>query len=432
MNTKFLRFIKSKNFIVFILSFLIIAIFSGKILPDPYASRVMAIRSIVDYKTFSIDNITDLDTIDKFFYNGHYYSSKPPLLTLVGAGIYFILKTATGSPFNQTIYYITCLFTTGLAFALTLMFFFKSMRWFEISDGYKILFTAILGFGTLLLPYSTMLHNHTITALFVFLAFYNILKIKFCGDKNIFFLLIGFFMSLAIVTETTQSAIIYLIFFLYFLFKKSTRKKSYLLIISALPIGILYMMYNLRTTGSIFPPYINFETLYKYSGSYWNNPSTTEALNHNKPLYIFNMLFGTQGIFLYSPVLIFGFWGMLKTIRDKNKIWVNEAKLVLSSCIAILSFLAITTNNYGGKAYGLRWFIVCVPMVMFFTPILIPYLKNKKFAIAFLCLSFISLFFSFLGIPGNWTAQMFNFSGIPLYFPLLDSLRFQLHNIIRA
>lgn len=437
MNKKIISFFSTEK-IIFIISLFITALFSSTLLKDTYISRINTARALVEQGTFAIENVEGESTVDQIFYNGHLYSSKPPLPSITYAGIYYILHETTGLEFNDTFGRIIILLTSNLCFALLLVYFYKSLNYFKIEKIHKIILTFALGFSTLLFPYSTSLFNHTPAALFVFLSFYYLLKTA-NEEKNQqkLYALSGLFLSLAIVTETVQSGIFFFTFLIFIILNKKRRANILWFLLGALPVGLLYMTYNLHTTGSILPPYFDMDRLYKFPGSYWSNPTEADAFSHNKFLYFFNIIIGAQGIFLYTPILIFGFWGMFKAIKNKIDGWQKPAWLILITSISIILFLTFTTNNYGGKSYGFRWFIIVYPCVLFFTPLLFenkPFdfaqsKKNNKLIGWFLFICLISLIISFLGLPGGWSMPIREIGGITTYFPLLDTINAYLADI---
>src|ERR1700736_3232055 len=54
-------------------------------------SRMATIQSLVETHSFMIDQTTFVSTGDKVFINGHFYSDKPPLPSILGAVVYFPL-----------------------------------------------------------------------------------------------------------------------------------------------------------------------------------------------------------------------------------------------------------------------------------------------------------------------------------------------------
>lgn len=427
-QSKIKKIINSKEFIIFIFSFFLIAVFMHPRLIDPAASRVAMIRAIVEHRTLVIDSVQDVYITDKIYKNGHFYSDKPPLPSLAGALIYFILYHIFHLKFSYLVYYLFSLIITGLSFALLLTLFYKLLGWFKIDEKYKILFTFSLGFATLLFPYSSGFSNHPISALLVFLSFYYLLRInpvlKYGINpalKKRFIFLSGLFASLAVATEFFQGLIFATTSFIYLLLNKESRKIFYYYILGILPIALLYIIYNLQVTGNILPPYLNL-TLYQYPDSYWLKPAGVDAFNHPKLLYLFNILVGSQGIFLYSPILLFGVWGLIKTVLDKKNVLKKEAILILSTLIIIIAFLVIATSNYSGASYGFRWFIICYPCLFFFVIALANNIQNKRFAFYFFLILFLSFLFAYMGLLTIYIDPIYNWFGIKIYFPLLDKI----------
>lgn len=421
MNKKIALFFTTEK-IIFIVALLVSALFSGALLKDAYISRINTARALVEQGTFAIENVKGDETVDKILYKGHFYSSKPPLPTVAYASIYYVLRTITGHDFNDFFGRIIIFFTSNLCFAFLLVFFYKSLTNFQIDKLPRTILTLSLGFGTLLFPYSTSLFNHTPAALFIFLSFYCLINASNETKTRRRYLLSGFFLSLAIATETVQAGIFFAAFFIFIIWNKTTRKNIFWFLLGALPIGLLYMAYNMHTTGSVLPAYFHSERLYQFPGSYWSNPTEADAFKHGKLLYLFNTLIGVQGIFLYTPVLIFGFWGIIKAIKNKLPVWQKPAWLILLTTAFIIIFLTLTTNNYGGKAYGFRWFIIAYPCVMYFTPIILGN-KNNRLLGLWLTTCLISLIISFVGLPGGWSIPIRKINGIYTYFPLLDTIK---------
>jgi len=304
-----------------------------------------------------------------------------------------------------------------------LVFFYRALGLVKVKEEYKMLFTLSLGFGTLLFTYSASFGNHILSALFVFWAFYCLLKINFGGviKINKLVALCGLSMSLAVSTEVVQGSIFFVTCFVYLLMNKETRKYSLYYIWGALPVILLYLLFNLQVTGNIFPAYLN-SGLYEYAGSYWLEPRGIDALRHNKLLYLFNILIGSHGIFLYSPILIFGAWGITKVIFDRKHILYNLALWIALTAGLILFSLTVFTNNYGGLEYGFRWFIICYACIFFFISTLMDNFLNKRFLFYFFVILFCSFLFAYIGFGAFWYGGTYSFFGEELFIPLFGKL----------
>ena len=80
--------------------------------------------------------------------------------------------------------------------------------------------------------------------------------------------------------------------------------------------------------------------------------------------YAYNLLVGERGFFAFTPVLIFGLIGAVVALRDKQRRGLTWA--VLAGCALFAAYLIARTDNYGGEAWGARWFVPLVPLVWWY------------------------------------------------------------------
>lgn len=141
-------------------------------------SRWATVASLVDYGTFEIDALVQItdptgkrrpwQTIDRVRHTGadgvmHDYSSKPPLLTVMAAGVYWVAKQVSGlSLVNHPLYMgriVLALFNLPILL-LFLLAMRQVIRRSLISESAKLLAMGFACFGTMLLPMSITLGNH--------------------------------------------------------------------------------------------------------------------------------------------------------------------------------------------------------------------------------------------------------------------------------
>jgi len=136
-------------------------------------SRWATVWSLVERRTFQVDEIDAIgawSTIDKVRYRTsesepwHFYSSKPPLLSTMVAGLYAIERATLG----YGLVHHTALVTRLLLLFVNVIPFYLSLRSLRSclqlpgSGLYARLFVlAVAGFGSILNPYLTTLNNHT-------------------------------------------------------------------------------------------------------------------------------------------------------------------------------------------------------------------------------------------------------------------------------
>lgn len=187
------RIKKLKKFIVerelqYLLLFLIIFAILTKSSMGPWndRSRMATIDSLVERGTFVIDNSDYVWTGDKIYVNGHFYSDKPPVLSFLAAGPYFLMKSL-GVTFQNNeglVYYLLTFIFVGIPAAITVHFFNKSLELIGIKKRVRSKLTIALGVGTLLLPWTTTFNNHVPAMALCFISFYFLLKSKFQVNKK--------------------------------------------------------------------------------------------------------------------------------------------------------------------------------------------------------------------------------------------------------
>jgi len=124
------------------------------------SSRMATIDSLVERHTFAIDG-SSIQTGDKYRYDGKFYSDKPALLALVGAGVAFGLKVVGISLAHtpRLAYWSITVLVVGLAYAIGLAALYSALRSMAVAEAWAACVTTAAGAGTLRLPYATMFNN---------------------------------------------------------------------------------------------------------------------------------------------------------------------------------------------------------------------------------------------------------------------------------
>ncbi|OGY93943.1 MAG: hypothetical protein A2406_03500 [Candidatus Komeilibacteria bacterium RIFOXYC1_FULL_37_11] len=377
-------------------------------------SRYLTIESIVEDHDFIIDDKYQA-TDDIIYREGHWYSSKPPILSIVTSSVYYITHNFFHQDFPEfneineykyyyslypTVYFTSLIFVGG-TFFLLLVYFYKTLKLLAVDKKYHLPLILGLGLGTLFLPYSTTLNNHTIAGSLLFMAFYYLLLIKYRAGNgpglNRHLSIAGIFGSLATVIDLPTGLVFYGLFFIYFLFKLGFKKIFYYL----WPFFIIFsihLYFNYQAFGGLLPA-----QLYK---DYWFGPDGMPTLaayfpRHSWYIYIFNILFGTHGFFSYTPLLILSFFGLFKVIKAKSEFFW-EASIVLFGFIFVIAFYTLLARDYGGTAYGFRWLISLTPLIYFFIIFLFKQGLSKKLSVWFNIFFIWSIFLAIIGVIDPW------------------------------
>ncbi|WP_339385396.1 hypothetical protein [Aetokthonos hydrillicola] len=364
------------------------------------------IQSLVEHGTFAIDNSQFLGTGDKYFYQGHFYSDKPPILAMYGSVYYFFLKIfgITFSQYKNLTYYFLTLLTVGVSTCVGMVYFYKILNLLKIEEKWADVVVLVTGAGTLLLPYSTVFNNHTVSGVLLLIGFYCLLKIKIQKSlKDAFF--IGFIVTLAGSIDITT--FLFLPFFTIAFFNKQIKSKL-AFILGCVPVVFVYFGLNIYTSGSLIPPAMN-KALWNYPGSYFGENSLS-GVAHFSDIpsllnYAYHMLLGNRGLISYTPILIFSFYGFVKLLFNREFKYRKEYVLMfVASCSYVLLYI-FRSNNFSGWAYGVRWyadlmFLLCLPIAHIYYEIH----NLKAVRILFFITASISILVSFVGAIYPFTA----------------------------
>lgn len=332
-------------------------------------SRAAAIESLASRGTWAIDESPWFElTQDKVLLDGKYYSDKMPLLSWLAAGAYQILQRAgmslTPGCALCAYPYLTLVFVSAPgAVMIGLMYSFARAR--GVPVGPAVLGTLALGLGTMVLPYSLVL-NHGLPAAVCLFAAYYLLMMEH-PKKEVVAVGAGFFAALAVTFEpfaAILAAALLVVSLVRF------RAQTTLFLLGALPPLFLTGMLDFQITGSILPPYF-LPGGYAYPGSVFPATIGGNGVPDDPIQYAFKMLLGAQGLFAYNPLLLPALLGVLIAALTPGHALRASALSIGIGFILLCIYLGTRTGNLGGEAYGERWFVQAVPLLMaflFFAP----------------------------------------------------------------
>ncbi len=342
---------------------------------DSANSRLATVYSLVHDGTWYIDrplseppNPYEVNTIDKCSLDGRILSTKPPLLPLAMTVEYAALHTLFGWTLEsgrdlKILLQVMIVSLIILPYLVGLVFFALLLDLMITNPWQRLLPLAAMAFGTQLPGFATELNNHTPAIAFLIIVLY--LSIGICTGKLAptaprFFgvglagaLVFALDMPLTVFVAASGLA-------LAWKHPRNTFLWGGLGLAGPLLIHFGTMLY---VTGSPLPVQMR-KDLYLYENSAWRNPGGLDALHEPKGTYFFHMTFGRFGIFLLYPILLFGPAGLLWSLLRGDKTWRVYYATALG-CIALLfAYYVFRTNNYGGGAYGFRWGMGVMPLLI--------------------------------------------------------------------
>ena len=355
---------------------------------DTANSRLATVVSLHKHGTWYIDRPLDeapirfeQRTIDKVVVNGRLLSSKPPILPLLMTGEYLLLNKAFGWDLedeydrNRIVRFMTVTLI-GFAYVAAVVFFAKILRMFVADPLTRIMLLFCLAFCTQLWGYSHNINNHVPAAGMLVVALYFALGVGSgkLAPRPWRFFAFGLAGGLAITLDMPAAIFVFLAG-LYLLAKHPARTLTWAVLGAAIPIGT-HCAIMISVTGSPLPVQMRKE-LYLSEASYWRSPRGIDALNESKWTYFFHITFGRCGLFSLYPILFAGLMASLRALVSKkvpNRGYILAG--ALGFCI-LTAYYVLRTNNYGGEAYGFRWYIVAMPVLLLMAPPIISNLRIR-------------------------------------------------------
>jgi len=405
-------------------------------------SRFIAVESLVERGEFHIDGSPyaarmvksgDLEAhwLNDMVFNrldGHFYSSKPPLYTLILAGVLWPLKRA-GAQFtsldpdlNVPVFLLTWLvvgMTSVIGFGV---FRRKVAGWLDPLEA-DLVTVLTLG-GTLFLAYSVTMNHHTVTAALVLISFFLLgmdRAVPAIGGASAAGA--GFLMGLATVVDCGHGFAFSLAFGLYVLvYLRSWRTLVFYALGSVIPLAA-HCVVQYSLWGSILPVQMISGTK-DYAGSYWLYQGPPDNWVVPRSRYWLLTLFSARGLFTLSPILLVGAAVLVKDLagffkpsgkpREAEAGSPEERRRQSGPALAALCLLLgiafifvyhwfMAPTNFCGSCFGFRWYIGFTPVLAFYAARAYAARRdNARFRILFYVLGGISVTYALIGMQSPW------------------------------
>ncbi len=340
-------------------------------------SRLAAAWSVSEYHTQAIDqpeNLLAQLTGDVCMAHHRLYSDKAPLLGFL-AGLAAIPLHAAGLGLGQHLrlasYVLTLAFMGGPFF---IYLFLLLRRVEDIPLG----LVALL--GTIALPYAFVFNNHLPAGLMLGIFLLRRLEAEASFKAA---LVDGVIVALAPAIDPASALVGLPLAVWGLIFRCRGHLARGAFILGGLIPLAAHLIINMPITGDWRPPNMHAELMI-FPGSVWTQETLTGVggLAWDSILewesYLWHMTFGTKGFFTHNPLIFLGLIGLIVAlIRPRPQggaegVWFDLPPLqdrVLAACIALgvaalMANYSLLSNNYGGAAYSVRWFVVLIPLLL--------------------------------------------------------------------
>ncbi len=340
-------------------------------------ARMATAESLVERGTFSIDESPGLATVDKVYIEGRFYGCQTPVMPMMMSVSYFPLYKI-GLSFARyrdfVVWFLTWLFT-GAAIAGAAALLGKA-HFIEYERSREAIACALLFFfGTLYIAYSSVLSNHIFSGFLVFAAFFVVI---YKHGQKAWLLIAGFAVSIAAMTDPPAGFAFGAGLLIYQIAVNRSVSGALLFLLGAAPPAAAHVIANVSFSGSIIPVNLRPE-LFAYSGAIFDKSNLSGVVANTKISdiiwYGFHSLIGHRGWFSYTPLLLFGLWGLIAALRQRE--YRNRALLLIIPLFAVTAFYIWRTKNFGDCAYGNRFFLAITPAMFYGIVFLGGRLKQK-------------------------------------------------------
>jgi hypothetical protein len=313
-----------------------------------------------------------------------FYSSKPPLLSTLVAGLYWLLQQVTAVVFAllqpllgdsyvpsrwtladhpAEVVRTLLLFINALPFGIYLVLLARTAATWARTDAGGLYVVAAGAFATLVTPFLITFNNHTVATFSVMASWYCLLRIwrplpspplrgrgnGSEGDRMpweaatsfpatrpawYYFAAAGFFSAFAACNELPALAFAAAVFALV-LWYHPRPALLWFVPAAALPAGAFFAT-NYVAVGQWRPAYSEFGSpWYEYEGSHWRKAKLAEGrptpgidfahTQETRAAYAFHVLFGHHGLFSLAPIWLLSVAAMVMGVARFRSLW-REAR----------------------------------------------------------------------------------------------------------
>ncbi len=402
--------------LIFVLTLVVIASLQTVFLGDSLASRLATVYALAHDGTWRIDRPSDqppnpFDTlsVDKCEIGGRRLSTKPPVFPFLMTAEYMFLHKTLGwslerhEDWKKIIQVMTLTFITTTYF-LGLVFFARLLGLFMIPSWRSFALFSAFAMGTQFFGYAANMNNHVPATAFLLACLYFGLGLATGQLEPRPWRFFAFGMAAALtftfdLPSTVFPALVGL--YLLYRFPKATLLWGGL---GAFPWLALHFTLMTMITGS-WVPIQTSRTYYLYEASVWRNPIGVDAMNEPKWLYLFHLTFGRHGSFLLFPVLTLGLLAFLRAVFLRKE---PHRGLILGGMVAFVTLSAyyvLHTANYGGAAYGFRWHIATMPVLLLASAPWAERMRPIRFWPPFAVLMSVSMYSAWECLHMPWSAS---------------------------
>ncbi|MGH9084969.1 MAG: hypothetical protein ACRDYW_05915 [Acidimicrobiales bacterium] len=318
----------------------------------PTAPRYALAAALWEHGTIELDRYDAIVFVDRLELDGHLYSDKAPGQPFMSVPAYALATALGADPALELrvrgdlgVWSVTAWSSLVPAVALVLLMAKAARR---MGEQAALVGAAGVAFGTLVLPYSAQLYGHLLGSALGFGAW----RLLWVGAPTVRRTLAAGLLAGLAVTVEYQLAVVVLVLVGWILIRHPRRILPFA--IGGLPAAAALAAYQWALLGSPF------------SSSYSQKPAHEEAspvvTGIPDPIQALEILFGSRGVLLFTPIVACGIWGLVRLAREDRGAR-DEAIVGLVVFGGFFLLQAGWPNPWGGEMPGPRYLIPALPFL---------------------------------------------------------------------
>jgi len=351
-------------------------------------SRWLTIRALVERGTFAIDDLVvepGWDTIDAVVHadaggRPRMYSSKPPLLSVLCAGPYWLLHRITGWTLGDHPFELgrPVMVLFGLGPLLVMMLYtFRLVEVTGSTDWGRLWTAALAAAGTLLTTFAVVFTNHLPAAACAAASAWYLRRVRCDGVRTqAAFAAAGFAAGLAAAFELP--ALAWCAAVLALLGAADLRRTFTAAVPAAALVAVAALGTNWVAHGTPLPAYAHrsgTDNWYDYSfrlpngkvlTSYWRDPQGVDRGEPSAATYAWHALVGHHGILSLTPAWLLVIPGLAALAARGRRPGERSLALAIALVTAVVLLFYLSRpqidRNYGGVSSGFRWVFWLAPL----------------------------------------------------------------------
>jgi hypothetical protein len=318
-------------------------------------------RAIVEEHTVVLDDYID-NTGDWSVANHHYYSNKAPGLGLLAVPVYAAVHPlAHGGRVRGWIVhlgaYLSTIVCVALPAAVAVAMLFRVALVMGAPPAAAAGLCVAWAFGTLALPYATLLYSHQLTASLLFTAFGLLVTARAAGRFGTARMLaVGLFLGLAVATEYPTALAVAVIAGYALAVVQPRQRLAWAALGAGLPLFLLAAYHTAAFGGPL-------TTGYGTSGDRARDGGLFIGIALPSARVLGKVLFSPgRGLLTHAPWLVLGVLGAIRFVQDRARRHEGLACLgVIVLGLAFNSSLTQPGDWAAGRGVGTRHLVPSLP-----------------------------------------------------------------------